>query len=730
MDIECREATPRHRRSGRSTTARIALAAALSLGAGCAGAGARRVASAPVIAVPDLELRTLLLLLADRQIYEPFTVQQALRGGPELREELAVALGRARDRRGRLSLEGLLLDEAPAVRRAAAFGLGVLGDQGAVPALLRRVADADHETGVLAVEALGKLGAPVTDVADHLLTLPEGERWARLLPHLFRFKEEARLPLAEQGLAVTDRELHARAAYALARDPLPEALPALRNLLVDPEPQVRAWAARGLGIAGDAADVARLEPLMSDAAASDASGTVEGPLVEALRAVTALLAAKKAAPPVGWRTRLAALAADPRPGVRVSALELAGYLPLEDSALGTSLAARASAAGGAPPRERGIALVSLARAGHPRARELAEAAARAKEPDVRAHAAEAAKLLGAADLLGTLAGDPAPLVREAVLAGRLEEPRAGSAASKAALAADPKAALAADLKAALAADLKAALAADLKAALAAVRAALGDGDEGVRATALDWLATHPELPVETLGPALGRALRDESVEPGQAAIKAVAARAEKQALERGSLIELLERTAAGARPVLRREAVAALVRLGRPAPAETAPAAAERSPEQYREVVQRTRRPRRVEMRTSKGVIRLELACPREPLTCLSFLDLAAQGFYDGLTFHRVVPDFVVQGGDPRGDGYGGPGYTVHDEIGRLRYARGVVGMALSGPDTGGSQFFITLSPQPHLDGGFTSFGEVVQGLDVVDRLEAGDRIERLRELP
>jgi len=685
------------------------VACALALAA-CAGTGSPRSAATPVVAVPDLEVRALLLLLADRGIYEPFTVQQALKGGAELREELAVALGRARNPQGRLSLEGLLVDEAAPVRRAAAFGLGVLGDKGAVPALLRAVGDPDRETGSLAVEALGKLGAPVTEVGDHLAPLPDAERWARLLPHLFRFKEEARLPLAEEGLHLADRELHARAAYALARDPLPAALSTLRELLVDPEPQVRAWAARGLGLKGEGRDLARLAPLMSEAAASDASGRpVEGPLVEALRAAVQLLAAKKGEPPPGWRARLAELFSDPRPGVRVSALEAAGYWPLGGApdALATALAVRASAAGAAPPRERGVALVSFARGGHPRAKELAAAAAQAKEPDVRAHAAEAAGLLGAADLLAALAADPAPLVREAVLSARLAEAPAGPKTT------DPK---------------KVSNAAE-RAALAAARAALDDADEGVRATALDWLEPHPDLPVEVLGPALARALGDESVEPAQGAIKAIAARAERQPLERGALVELLEKTAAQARPVLRRDAAAALARLGRPAPAEVRPVP-QRPVDFYREAIQRTHRPRRVALRTSKGTIELRLACPQAPLTCLSFLDLATQRFFDGLTFHRVVPGFVVQGGDPRGDGYGGPGYGLRDEINRLRYARGVLGMALSVPDTGGSQFFLTLSPQPHLDGGFTSFGEVVQGLDVLDRIEAGDRIESVREIP
>jgi cyclophilin family peptidyl-prolyl cis-trans isomerase len=93
------------------------------------------------------------------------------------------------------------------------------------------------------------------------------------------------------------------------------------------------------------------------------------------------------------------------------------------------------------------------------------------------------------------------------------------------------------------------------------------------------------------------------------------------------------------------------------------------------------------------------------------------------------VPDFVVQGGDPRGDGWGGPGYVLRDEINRLRCRRGAVGMALSGPDTGGSQFFIALSPQPHLDGGYTVFGTLVAGDEVLDRIRQGDRILRASQV-
>jgi len=181
--------------------------------------------------------------------------------------------------------------------------------------------------------------------------------------------------------------------------------------------------------------------------------------------------------------------------------------------------------------------------------------------------------------------------------------------------------------------------------------------------------------------------------------------------------------------VVRREAGARLAALGRTAPPLGA-AEAGRTLDDYRQIVERTRRPRTVEVRTTKGAFRLRLACPQAPLTCLNFLQLAGQGFYNGLTFHRVVADFVVQGGDPRGDGTGGPGYDLRDEINRLRYVRGTAGMALSGPDTGGSQFFVVLSEQPHLDGGYTAFGQVVAGLEVLDAIVPGDRIEAVTEVP
>jgi cyclophilin family peptidyl-prolyl cis-trans isomerase/HEAT repeat protein len=132
-------------------------------------------------------------------------------------------------------------------------------------------------------------------------------------------------------------------------------------------------------------------------------------------------------------------------------------------------------------------------------------------------------------------------------------------------------------------------------------------------------------------------------------------------------------------------------------------------------------------IQTDKGTIEIELAIADAPVTVNNFMALARKGFFDGIGIHRVVPDFVVQDGDPRGDGEGGPGYSIRDEINQRPYLRGAVGMALDWEDTGGSQFFITHSPQPHLDGRYTVFGQVVTGMDVVDRLVPWDVIRSIR---
>ena len=637
----------------------------------------------PQVQVPDLELRAVLLLLVDQQKYDSFTVQQALKGDAPLRRELAADLGRIPDPQGLGMLRGLLIDDDPGVRRAAALALGALGDPEAQESLFAAVRDPDRETGVLAVEALGKLKARAVDVLEALLPLPEPERWARLLPSLFRFKEETIVAIGERGLAQTDPALHTRAAYALSRDPFPQALPTLRKLLADPQPRVRAWAARALGIVGEAGDLALLRPLLDD------RGADPGPLIQALRTSRALAANGKAKPIPDWAPRLRELLDDPRPGVRMSALDAAGVWGSPE--LAEALASRAASGGGGETWERGAALVALAAGKDPKAAGLAAAAADSKDEVLRARAAEAAGALGlpaGGPAIEKLAGDASPRVRAAALTAWL--------------AADPKASDVA-------------------------RKALTDPDPTVRGTALGWLAEHPVAPLAELRASLQGLWRESTVEEGITAVQAIAARA-NEPLERGAAIALLEQMAAEGPYALRREAGTSLGKLGGKVP-PLSPVETPKGPEVYREIVQRTRRPRTVELRTQRGTITLRLDCPEAPLTCLNFLTLAAQGFYDGLTFHRVVPDFVIQGGDPRGDGSGGPGYVIRDEINGLRYDRGAVGMALAGADTGGSQFFITLSPQPHLDGGYTVFGHVIAGDEVLDQIRLGDRIEKVVEV-
>jgi len=133
----------------------------------------------------------------------------------------------------------------------------------------------------------------------------------------------------------------------------------------------------------------------------------------------------------------------------------------------------------------------------------------------------------------------------------------------------------------------------------------------------------------------------------------------------------------------------------------------------------------RVILETDRGNIELELYPGHAPKTVNNFIFLAREGFYDGVTFHRVIADFMIQGGDPTGSGRGGPGYKFEDELAGnpLEHETGVISMANAGPNTNGSQFFITHSPQSHLNGRHTVFGKVVTGQDVVDKIRQGDKI-------
>ena len=128
---------------------------------------------------------------------------------------------------------------------------------------------------------------------------------------------------------------------------------------------------------------------------------------------------------------------------------------------------------------------------------------------------------------------------------------------------------------------------------------------------------------------------------------------------------------------------------------------------------------------TEKGDMVLELFAKDAPITVNNFVALSREGFYDGTTFHRVIPGFMVQGGDPTGTGGGGPGYSFEDEVNQRRHVTGALSMANSGPNTNGSQFFITYAPQPHLDGKHTVFGLLIEGMDVLKNITPRDPSQR-----
>jgi cyclophilin family peptidyl-prolyl cis-trans isomerase len=147
----------------------------------------------------------------------------------------------------------------------------------------------------------------------------------------------------------------------------------------------------------------------------------------------------------------------------------------------------------------------------------------------------------------------------------------------------------------------------------------------------------------------------------------------------------------------------------------------------YTELVEWTATPRWLDVVTNRGAFRIRLDLASAPLTAREISNLAADGFYDGLSWHRVVPNFVVQGGDPRGDGWGGPGFALPDEPSMRPFDSWRVGIATSGPQTGGCQLFVTLLPADHLTGHYTNFGEVAEGRDALTALEVGDTILSIR---
>src|SRR5436190_3128525 len=252
---------------------------------------------------------------------------------------------------------------------------------------------------------------------------------------------------------------------------------------------------------------------------------------------------------------------------------------------------------------------------------------------------------------------------------------------------------------------------------------LEDSDVIIRGTVADLLGDLPPSDANTrlLAQALPTALKDDL---NDATISILDSLAKQKSSAANDVIK----TALDSKDILVRRRAANLLLANKAGDftARIGTAQTRNTQADYRRALGRIGRMVRAVVTTTKGSFTIELLPEDAPLTVDNFVQLARRGYYRGIVFHRVVPNFVIQDGDPRGDGNGGPGYAIRCEVNEVPYDRGAVGMALSGKDTGGSQWFVTHSPQPHLDGGYTVFGRVVAGMNVVDAIVGGGVIRSI----
>ena len=255
--------------------------------------------------------------------------------------------------------------------------------------------------------------------------------------------------------------------------------------------------------------------------------------------------------------------------------------------------------------------------------------------------------------------------------------------------------------------------------------ALQEGDMAVTATAASALGDSSLIDsssVKPLSDALSRLRSPNDVEPMVSIIQSLGS------LKRMEAVPVLETLLSDSDRTVSLEVAAALQKITSRSYAESVTPHTRLGHSDYDwETIEWIAKHAVVEVVTERGKFSFKMLPRVAPFTCLNFARLIRNGFYSGLTFHRVVPNFVVQGGDPRGDGWGGPGYAIRSEFGYERYDRGSVGVASSGKDTEGCQFFVTHSRQPHLDGRYTIFGKVISGMDIVDALQVGEKILEMK---
>jgi len=643
--------------------------------------------------VPRMEKLARILAAEDRRDLTTGVKLGLADSDRSVRRRAALAAGRIGDAGAVPALIPLLQDSELEVRQMAAFALGLIGEPLAVDPLLAALKDPEPVVRGRAAEALGQIGdaraapaiaqmvvgalppkAPLVTVrGDDPASLTDPWLEPRLGVFALARLKDARSAQAALLLAGKPRFDWWAATWTAMRLENPALRPLLLAAVTSTDALSRAYGARGLGALKDPADLDTLLPLLRD--------RDETVVVNAVRAV-ALLGEARAVPPVS------ALLRSPSSVLRVEALKALSVLP----------------------PDRGLRERVIAEVGSP-------------EPWMRAAALQALARMEREDfalVLANLDPDPVWFVR-AGLAAALAI--AGDEASQARLLAMLKD----DDVRVLPYVLEALRQARGPDSVDTLRRHLDHPDFAVRMAAADQLAALKVTGLsEALAASLARAKGDVEMDARLSLVTLLAIQKDARAAA------LLREIASGdsARPV-RERAARELRALGETPPAP-GPEPVTRPALDYLEALAPYEAAAgsvytpRVFLQMKQGRVEIHLNVVEAPLMSATFLDLARRGYFDGLTFHRVVPGFVVQGGDPRGDGNGGPGFALRDEIGERPYGRGVVGMALSGKDTGGSQLFITLAPAPHLDGRYTVFGWVASGMDVVDKIRPGDVIEKV----
>ena len=630
---------------------------------------------------------------------------------PQVQQWCAVALGRIGDPRALPWLYAALRSAHKEVRAAAAFGIGLAENRDLLRSEGRTIHDRTiRELGILlddpalavraaAVEALGKAGAPAEALAivRCLDRIPfdgspaHGRFLESAITALMRLRNTAARPALERLAALHDPEIQWRVANAFYRMRDRDARPALERLLASAHPDVKAHAARALGVCGGPATAALLRPLLMPG----------NPLPVRVSALQALVSLKDPAASAAVRE---AVSSQPAGEATPDQLDQLNFTVQAAAALGNlGSAENAGLLASLVRMQRAVAdsaVVALAKTlRHDPDRFFAVLPqSRAARPwSARAWAGALAEVGGAR------AQDE--LKRMLVLAAQDQTGRREQLAIPAILPAlarlNPP-----DMDSILAAYFASHDGVVLRSALAAYTPAPG--------AAAAWkpiLQMYANLAgstdVETKVALLDRL--DPWLEV-----------AEIQSFLRSALQDRERNARIAAARLLRRAGAAEIS--PDPGPASTA------ATDQICTLAATARQERTIAViETDRGIMEFALFRQEAPLTVANFIALANRGFYNGLSFMRVVPYFVIQGGDPRNDQEGGPGYAIRCEINPRRFERGSLGMALSGKDTGGSQFFVTLSPQPHLDGGYTCFGRIISGLPVAEHIVAGDRIRRVR---